>query len=50
MTTHAAVFCESLANPSGAIMDLDAIGEIAKQAGIPLIVDNTSPRHTWQTY
>ncbi|MBU2890854.1 O-acetylhomoserine aminocarboxypropyltransferase/cysteine synthase family protein [Celeribacter halophilus] len=37
-----AVFCESLANPSGAIMDLDAIGEIAKQAGIPLIVDNTS--------
>ncbi|WP_417252918.1 O-acetylhomoserine aminocarboxypropyltransferase/cysteine synthase family protein [Celeribacter sp.] len=37
-----AVFCESLANPSGAIMDLDAIGEIAKLAGIPLIVDNTS--------
>ena len=31
-----AVFCESLANPSGAIMDLDALAEIADTAGIPL--------------
>ncbi|MBW6417759.1 O-acetylhomoserine aminocarboxypropyltransferase/cysteine synthase family protein [Celeribacter sp. PS-C1] len=37
-----AIFCESLANPTGAIMDLDALGEIARKAGIPLIVDNTS--------
>ncbi|WP_321362984.1 O-acetylhomoserine aminocarboxypropyltransferase/cysteine synthase family protein [uncultured Celeribacter sp.] len=37
-----AIFCESLANPTGAIMDLDALGEIANKAGIPLIVDNTS--------
>ncbi|SFI63535.1 O-acetylhomoserine aminocarboxypropyltransferase/cysteine synthase family protein [Celeribacter neptunius] len=37
-----AIFCESLANPSGAIMDLDALSEIANGAGIPLIVDNTS--------
>jgi O-acetylhomoserine (thiol)-lyase len=37
-----ALFCESLANPSGAIMDLDALAEIANAAGIPLIVDNTS--------
>ncbi|WP_417264262.1 O-acetylhomoserine aminocarboxypropyltransferase/cysteine synthase family protein [Celeribacter sp.] len=37
-----AIFCESLANPTGAIMDLDALGEIAHKAGIPLIVDNTS--------
>ncbi|NIY79029.1 O-acetylhomoserine aminocarboxypropyltransferase/cysteine synthase [Celeribacter sp. HF31] len=37
-----AIFCESLANPTGAIMDLDALGEIANKAGIPLIIDNTS--------
>ncbi|WP_460273298.1 O-acetylhomoserine aminocarboxypropyltransferase/cysteine synthase family protein [Celeribacter sp. ULVN23_4] len=37
-----AIFCESLANPSGAIMDLDALAEIANTASIPLIVDNTS--------
>ncbi len=37
-----ALFCESLSNPAGAIMDLDALGEIAKNAGIPFIVDNTA--------
>jgi len=37
-----AVFCESVANPGGYITDLDAISEISKAAGIPLIVDNTS--------
>ncbi|MBU2582741.1 MAG: O-acetylhomoserine aminocarboxypropyltransferase [Alphaproteobacteria bacterium] len=36
-----AIFCESIANPGGLVMDLAAIGAIAKQAGIPLIVDNT---------
>ncbi|KUO55340.1 MAG: O-acetylhomoserine aminocarboxypropyltransferase [Alphaproteobacteria bacterium BRH_c36] len=36
-----AIFCESIANPGGIVMDLEAIGRIAKQAGIPLIVDNT---------
>ncbi|MBU1211015.1 MAG: O-acetylhomoserine aminocarboxypropyltransferase [Alphaproteobacteria bacterium] len=36
-----AIFCESIANPGGIVMDLEAIGRIAKHAGIPLIVDNT---------
>jgi len=36
-----AIFCESIANPGGIVVDLDAIGRIAKKAGIPLIVDNT---------
>ncbi|MGR3343101.1 MAG: O-acetylhomoserine aminocarboxypropyltransferase/cysteine synthase family protein [Paracoccaceae bacterium] len=37
-----AIFCESIANPGGYITDLDAMGEIAIAAGLPLIVDNTS--------
>ncbi len=37
-----AIFCESIANPGGYITDLDAIGAIANDAGVPLIVDNTS--------
>ncbi|SHG60213.1 O-acetylhomoserine sulfhydrylase [Cognatiyoonia sediminum] len=37
-----AVFCEAIANPGGHITDLDAISAIADDAGIPLIVDNTS--------
>jgi O-acetylhomoserine (thiol)-lyase len=37
-----AVFCESIANPGGYITDLDAISKISDEAGIPLIVDNTS--------
>ncbi|MFP7571586.1 O-acetylhomoserine aminocarboxypropyltransferase/cysteine synthase family protein [Marivita sp. S2033] len=37
-----AVFCESIANPGGYITDLDAIAKISDDAGIPLIVDNTS--------
>ena len=37
-----AVFCESIANPGGYITDLDAVAEITKSAGLPLIVDNTS--------
>ncbi len=36
-----AIFVESLANPGGVVVDLEAIAEIAHQAGIPLIVDNT---------
>jgi O-acetylhomoserine (thiol)-lyase len=36
-----AIFCESIANPGGIIVDLDAIGKIAKKHGLPLIVDNT---------
>ncbi|SLN34395.1 Methionine gamma-lyase [Roseovarius litorisediminis] len=37
-----AIFCESIANPGGHIADLDAIAKVADQAGLPLIVDNTS--------
>ncbi|MFN3613298.1 MAG: O-acetylhomoserine aminocarboxypropyltransferase [Rubrimonas sp.] len=37
-----AVFCESIANPGGYITDLAAAAEIARVAGLPLIVDNTT--------
>ncbi len=36
-----AIFIESIANPGGRIMDIDAIAKVAKKAGVPLIVDNT---------
>jgi O-acetylhomoserine (thiol)-lyase len=36
-----AIFVESIANPGGRVTDMEAIGKIAKKAGIPLIVDNT---------
>ncbi len=36
-----AIFIEVLANPGGIVLDLEAIAAIAKDAGIPLIVDNT---------
>src|SRR5271166_1377707 len=36
-----AIFLESLANPGGVIVDLEAVATIAHEAGIPLIVDNT---------
>ena len=36
-----AIFVESLANPGGIVVDLEAIAKIAHEAGIPLIVDNT---------
>jgi len=37
-----AIFCESIANPGGYVTDLGAIAKIADEAGVPLIVDNTS--------
>ncbi|MBN8889840.1 MAG: O-acetylhomoserine/O-acetylserine sulfhydrylase [Rhodospirillales bacterium 70-18] len=36
-----AIFVESLANPGGVVVDLQAIADVAHAAGIPLIVDNT---------
>lgn len=36
-----AIFIEVLANPGGVIVDLEAVAAIAKDAGVPLIVDNT---------
>ena len=38
-----AVFCESIGNPLGNIVDLGAMAKIAHAAGVPLIVDNTVP-------
>jgi O-acetylhomoserine (thiol)-lyase len=36
-----AIFCESIANPGGVIVDLPAIAAVAKEAHVPFIVDNT---------
>lgn len=36
-----AVFCESIGNPAGNIVDIKRLAEIAHQHGVPLIVDNT---------
>ncbi len=35
------IFCEVLANPGGVVLDLEASAEIAKEWGVPLVVDNT---------
>lgn len=36
-----AVFCESIGNPAGNIVDIQALAEIAHRHGVPLMVDNT---------
>lgn len=36
-----AIYCESIANPGGIVMDLPAIAAVAKKAKVPFIVDNT---------
>ncbi len=36
-----ALFVESIANPGGVIVDLEAIAAVAHEAGVPFIVDNT---------
>jgi O-acetylhomoserine (thiol)-lyase len=36
-----AVFCESIGNPAGNIVDLEKLAAIAHQNGVPLIVDST---------
>lgn len=38
-----AVFCESIGNPLGNVVDIGVLAEIAHSHGIPLIVDNTVP-------
>jgi O-acetylhomoserine (thiol)-lyase len=36
-----AIFVESIANPGGIVTDIEAVAGVAKEAGVPLIVDNT---------
>lgn len=36
-----AVYCESIGNPSGSIVDIEKLAELAHRHGLPLIVDNT---------
>ena len=36
-----AIFIESIANPGGIITDIEAVANVARKAGVPLIVDNT---------
>lgn len=36
-----AFFCESICNPGGIVTDIEAVSAVAKEAGVPLIVDNT---------
>ena len=36
-----ALFCETVANPSGHVADLQALAMLARERGVPLLVDNT---------
>lgn len=36
-----AIFCESIGNPAGNVVDIEKLAAIGKKHGIPLIVDNT---------
>jgi O-acetylhomoserine (thiol)-lyase len=38
-----AVFCESIGNPAGNIIDIAAVADMAHAHGIPMIIDNTVP-------
>lgn len=37
-----AIFCESIGNPSGGVVDLAKLAEVAHRHGVPVIVDNTT--------
>lgn len=36
-----AVFCESIGNPLGNVVDIEGLAEVAHRHGVPLVVDNT---------
>src|SRR5690606_19433806 len=36
-----AVYCESIGNPAGNVVDIKAIADMAHKHGVPVIVDNT---------
>ncbi|MFD6874069.1 MULTISPECIES: bifunctional o-acetylhomoserine/o-acetylserine sulfhydrylase [unclassified Streptomyces] len=38
-----ALFAETLGNPRGNVLDVRAVADVAHEAGLPLIVDNTVP-------
>ena len=38
-----AVFAETIGNPAGNVLDINAVAEMAHKNGVPLIVDNTVP-------
>lgn len=38
-----AVFCESIGNPAGNVIDIQAVADMAHSHGVPLIIDNTVP-------
>ncbi|MGW6868795.1 bifunctional o-acetylhomoserine/o-acetylserine sulfhydrylase [Streptomyces sp. NPDC054912] len=38
-----ALFAETLGNPRGNVLDIRAVADVAHEAGLPLIVDNTVP-------
>ena len=38
-----AIYCESIGNPAGNVVDISALAEVAHTHGVPLIVDNTVP-------
>lgn len=35
------IFLECLANPGGIVIDIEAVAEVARENGIPLVIDNT---------
>lgn len=46
-----AIFCESIANPGGLIVDVPRLAEIAHSHGLPLIVDNTTATpYLWKPF
>ena len=36
-----ALFAETISNPLGNVLDIEAVANIAREAGVPLIIDNT---------
>jgi O-acetylhomoserine (thiol)-lyase len=36
-----AVFCESIGNPAGNVCDIEALANVARRHGVPMVVDNT---------
>ena len=37
------MFCETVGNPAGNVIDLEAVAAVAHDRGVPVIADNTVP-------